>query len=173
MTEDALRRITAALGGANVEGADERARRASFCVSADMAHAVHPNYADKHEPGHRPKFGAGVVIKHNANQRYATDAITGYLFRELGERAGVPVQEFVAQISARGAPLDPPSATNTGIRTVDVGAPQLSMHSVREMCSAADVAHAVTHFRAVYEGFSEMDQKLLVDGRDRAPVRTW
>ena len=165
MTEDALRRITAALGGANVEGADERARRASFCVSADMAHAVHPNYADKHEPGHRPKFGAGVVIKHNANQRYATDAITGYLFRELGERAGVPVQEFVVRSDLGcGSTIGPTLSTNTGIRTVDVGAPQLSMHSVREMCSAADVAHAVTHFRAVYEGFSEMDQKLLVDG---------
>ena len=57
-----------------------------------MAHAVHPNYADKHEPGHKPRFGDGVVIKHNANQRYATDAVTAWLFRELGERAGVPVQ---------------------------------------------------------------------------------
>ena len=53
--------------------------------------------ADKHEPGHQPKFGAGVVVKHNANQRYATDAVTGFLFRELGERAGVPVQEFVVR----------------------------------------------------------------------------
>ena len=66
--------------------------RSSFIVSADMAHAVHPNYADKHEPGHKPRFGDGVVIKHNANQRYATDAVTAWLFRELGERAGVPVQ---------------------------------------------------------------------------------
>ena len=63
-----------------------------------------------------------------------------------------------------GSTSGPTLSTNTGIRTVDVGAPQLSMHAVREMCSAADVAHAVTHFRAVYEGFSEMDQKLLVDG---------
>ena len=60
-----------------------------------MAHAVHPNYADKHEPGHKPRFGDGVVIKHNANQRYATDAVTAWLFRELGERAGVPVQVSV------------------------------------------------------------------------------
>ena len=69
--------------------------RSSFIVSADMAHAVHPNYADKHEPGHKPRFGDGVVIKHNANQRYATDAVTAWLFRELGERAGVPVQVSV------------------------------------------------------------------------------
>ena len=92
MTEDAMRRVSMALGGDAVEGGAERSRRASFIVSADMAHAVHPNYADKHEPGHKPRFGDGVVIKHNANQRYATDAVTAWLFRELGERAGVPVQ---------------------------------------------------------------------------------
>ena len=92
MTEDAMRRVSMALGGDAIEGGAERSRRASFIVSADMAHAVHPNYADKHEPGHKPRFGDGVVIKHNANQRYATDAVTAWLFRELGERAGVPVQ---------------------------------------------------------------------------------
>ena len=75
------------------------------------------------------------------------------------------MQEFVVRSDLGcGSTIGPTLSTNTGIRTVDVGAPQLSMHSVREMCSAADVAHAVTHFRAVYEGFSEMDQKLLVDG---------
>ena len=95
MTEDAMRRVSMALGGDAVEGGAERSRRASFIVSADMAHAVHPNYADKHEPGHKPRFGDGVVIKHNANQRYATDAVTAWLFRELGERAGVPVQVSV------------------------------------------------------------------------------
>jgi len=146
-------------------GLDERTRRASFCVSADMAHAVHPNYADRHEPGHRPRFGEGVVIKHNANQRYATDAVTGFLFRELGERAGVPVQEFVVRSDLGcGSTIGPTLSTNTGIRTVDVGAPQLSMHSVREQCSTKDVAHAVAHYRAVFEGFSAMDEKLRVDG---------
>ena len=95
MTEDAMRRVSMALGGDAVEGGAERSRRASFIVSADMAPAVHPNYADKHEPGHKPRFGDGVVIKHNANQRYATDAVTAWLFRELGERAGVPVQVSV------------------------------------------------------------------------------
>lgn len=164
-----MRRITASLllGGTSsvVEGADERARRASFCVSADMAHAVHPNYADKHEPGHQPKFGAGVVVKHNANQRYATDAVTGFLFRELGERAGVPVQEFVVRSDLGcGSTIGPILSTNTGIRTVDVGAPQLSMHSVREMTGCQDVVHAVKHFTAVYEGFSALDKQLMVDG---------
>ena len=172
MTEDALRRVVRALnvarGSASAAvdgGLDERTRRASFCVSADMAHAVHPNYADRHEPGHRPRFGEGVVIKHNANQRYATDAVTGFLFRELGERAGVPVQEFVVRSDLGcGSTIGPTLSTNTGIRTVDVGAPQLSMHSVREQCSTKDVAHAVAHYRAVFEGFSAMDEKLRVDG---------
>jgi aspartyl aminopeptidase len=171
MTEDALRRITRALAGADGANAfddlDARARRASFVVSADMAHAVHPNYADKHEPGHRPRFGAGVVIKHNANQRYATDAITGWLFREIGERyANVPVQEFVVRSDLGcGSTIGPTLSTNTGIRTVDVGAPQLSMHSVREMCSAKDVKHAVDHYAAVYEKFGQLDATLVVDGR--------
>jgi aspartyl aminopeptidase len=171
MTEDALRRITRALAGADgandFDDLDARARRASFVVSADMAHAVHPNYADKHEPGHRPRFGAGVVIKHNANQRYATDAITGWLFREIGERyANVPVQEFVVRSDLGcGSTIGPTLSTNTGIRTVDVGAPQLSMHSVREMCSAKDVKHAVDHYAAVYEKFGQLDATLVVDGR--------
>lgn len=171
MTEDALRRITRALAGAERAGdaddLDARARRASFVVSADMAHAVHPNYSDKHEPGHRPRFGAGVVIKHNANQRYATDAITGWLFREIGERyANVPVQEFVVRSDLGcGSTIGPTLSTNTGIRTVDVGAPQLSMHSVREMCSAKDVKHAVDHYAAVYEKFGQLDATLVVDGR--------
>jgi aspartyl aminopeptidase len=182
MTEDALRRVTRALArsaasaendktGANdktdLDDLDARARRASFVVSADMAHAVHPNYADRHEPGHKPRFGAGVVIKHNANQRYATDAITGWLFREIGERfAKVPVQEFVVRSDLGcGSTIGPTLSTNTGIRTVDVGPPQLSMHSVREMCSAKDVKHAIDHYAAVYERFGQLDATLVVDGR--------
>ena len=174
MTEDAMRRITTSLSAGMAEwqtlnpgeeGVEERARRKSFVVSADMAHAVHPNYADKHEPGHKPKFGAGVVVKHNANQRYATDAVSSYLFKEIGERAGLPVQEFVVRSDLGcGSTIGPTLSTNTGIRTVDVGAAQLSMHSVREMCGAKDVEHAVKHFTAVYEGFTALDATLMVDG---------
>lgn len=167
MTEDAMRRVCSSLcrGRDEIEGVAERSRRKSFIVSADMAHAVHPNYGDKHEPGHRPRFGDGVVIKHNANQRYATDAVTAWLFRELGERAGVPVQEFVVRSDLGcGSTIGPILSTRTGIRTVDVGAPQLSMHSVREMCGCDDVKHSVAHFTAVYEGFTKLDETLMVDG---------
>ena len=165
MTEDALRRITAALGGANVEGADERARRASFCVSADMAHAVHPNYADKHEPGHRPKFGAGVVIKHNANQRYATDAITGYLFRELENARGCACAGVrrAFRSSAREHHRTHPQHEHRHPNRRRGRAAALHAQRARDVLRRGRRArrHA---FRAVYEGFSEMDQKLLVDG---------
>jgi aspartyl aminopeptidase len=166
MTTDSVRRITAALNPQNtIEGLDERTRRASFCVSSDMAHALHPNYADRHEPGHAPKMHGGLVIKHNANQRYATDAITAFMFRELGERAGVPVQEFVVRSDTGcGSTIGPIFSTRTGIRTVDVGAAQLSMHSIREMCGVDDIDHAVKHLAATFTHFASLDAQLIVDG---------
>ena len=84
---DAISRVTAALGG-GAEGALPRALRSSFLVSADMAHALHPNYPDKHDPDLAPRLGAGFVLKHNANQRYATNAISATLFRRGDERGG-------------------------------------------------------------------------------------
>ena len=165
MTTDAIRRITAALNPEPVEGLDERTRRASFCVSSDMAHALHPNYSDRHEPAHAPKLHGGLVIKHNANQRYATDALTAFIFREIGERAGVPVQEFVVKSDmACGSTIGPIFSTRTGIRTVDVGAAQLSMHSIREVCGTDDIDHAVKHLTATFLHFLDLDRTLIVDG---------
>ena len=69
----------------------------SFLVSADMAHALHPNYQERHDPALGPKMHAGMVLKHNANQRYATNAVTAFFFRELGARAGLPTQEFAVR----------------------------------------------------------------------------
>lgn len=159
-----LRRLTAAgppHRPRREEGALERAVRQSFVVSADMAHCVHPNYADKHEPSHQPKMHEGVVVKRNSNQRYASDAVTAFLFRELGRRAGVPAQEFVVRSDlACGSTIGPIVSAHTGVRTVDVGAPMLSMHSVREMCGADDVSYAVRHFEAVLRGFSALDRQL-------------
>ena len=130
-----------------------------------MAHALHPNYADRHEPGHAPKMHGGLVIKHNANQRYATDAITAFMFRELGERAGVPVQEFVVRSDTGcGSTIGPIFSTRTGIRTVDVGAAQLSMHSIREMCGVDDIDHAIKHLAATFTDFASLDAQLIVDG---------
>ncbi|KAF8062686.1 aspartyl aminopeptidase [Scenedesmus sp. PABB004] len=146
------------------EGAVERTLRQSFLVSADMAHALHPNYTDKHEPLHAPSFHGGLVIKHNANQRYATNALSAALFREVGRRAGAPTQEFCVRNDVPcGSTIGPILAHALGCRTVDVGMPQLSMHSIREMCGAADVALAHRHFLAFFTTFSELDASLDVD----------
>jgi aspartyl aminopeptidase len=117
-----------------------RALAQSRLVSADMAHAVHPNHADRHEPGHRPKLGGGPVIKVNANQSYASDAETAAEFALLCRNLDVPYQHFVTRSDlACGSTIGPISAARVGLRTVDVGNPMLAMHSCREMAATADV----------------------------------
>ncbi|KAI4384080.1 hypothetical protein MLD38_009847 [Melastoma candidum] len=161
----AMRRIIHSLARRNVdEDAVERAIRKSFLVSADMAHGVHPNFTDKHEEHHRPEMQKGLVIKHNANQRYATSGITAFLFKEVGRIRGLPTQDFaVRNDMGCGSTIGPILASGVGIRTVDCGIPQLSMHSVREVCGKEDVDTAYQHFKAFYEGFSEVDRRLVID----------
>jgi aspartyl aminopeptidase len=118
-----------------------RTMAASSCVSADNAHAVHPNYPERHDPDHGPLVNHGPAVKINANQRYATSADTAVLFQAACERAGVPHQVFVSRNNVPcGSTIGPLTATRLGISTVDVGIPQLSMHSARELCGAADPA---------------------------------
>uniref|UniRef100_A0A7N0T630 aspartyl aminopeptidase n=1 Tax=Kalanchoe fedtschenkoi TaxID=63787 RepID=A0A7N0T630_KALFE len=161
----AMRRITASLATGYVgEGSVERAIRQSFLVSADMAHGVHPNYPDKHEEHHRPELHKGLVIKHNANQRYATSGVTAFLFKEVGKIHNLPTQEFVVRNDMGcGSTIGPILASGVGIRTVDCGIPQLSMHSVREICGKDDIDTAYKHFKAFYQSFSSVDRKLNVD----------
>ena len=138
LLETTLYRLLEAHG---IHTADDRARvfAASQCVSADMAHAVHPNYADRHEPDHRPLPNAGPVVKVNANQRYATDARTAASFQAAARRAEVDCQSFVSRNSQPcGSTIGPITATQLGIPTVDVGCAMLSMHSARELCGAND-----------------------------------
>ncbi|CAM6082198.1 unnamed protein product [Calypogeia fissa] len=161
---DALRRITTYFTKETSSGLYEQAIQNSFLVSADMAHALHPNYQDKHEENHQPKIHSGIVIKHNANQRYATNAVTAFLFREIGDRNQLPSQDFLVRNDmACGSTIGPILASGIGIRTVDVGTPQLSMHSVREMCGVDDVGHSYLHYKAFFEGFTQLDAKLSVD----------
>jgi aspartyl aminopeptidase len=130
-----------------------RALARSVCVSADMAHAVHPNYPERHEPGHRPRPNAGPVLKVNTNQRYATDATTHAAFTRACERAGVPWQVFVSRNNIPcGSTIGPITATRLGIPTVDVGCAQLSMHSARELAGAADPAYLVAALGAFLSG---------------------
>lgn len=130
-----------------------RAVAASFQISADMAHAVHPNYADKHEPQHMPVIGQGPVVKTNAGQSYATDGESAAKFITLCREAGFDPQSFVIRTDlACGSTIGPITATRIGVKTVDVGSPMLSMHSIREMAGTTDVEllhlALVQHFRS-------------------------
>jgi aspartyl aminopeptidase len=136
---DCLERLVSGFKGGAPQGT-ARALSRSVLVSADMAHAVHPNYADRHEPGHRPVIGGGPVIKTNASQSYASDARTAGLFADLCAAAGVSPQHFVTRSDlACGSTIGPITAARVGISSVDVGNPMLSMHSCREMAGSADV----------------------------------
>lgn len=116
-----------------------RALDASFMISTDNAHGVHPNYSDKHDANHGPLLNAGPVIKVNANQRYASNSETQALFRHLCEQEKIPVQSFVVRSDmACGSTIGPITAAALGVKTVDVGIPQLAMHSVRELCGTKD-----------------------------------
>ncbi|KAL0583858.1 hypothetical protein ABG067_006302 [Albugo candida] len=137
------------------------AARNSFCVSADMAHGVHPNYSQKHEHNHRPALHAGPVIKYNANQRYATTSESAFLMKELARRHGVKLQEFVVrQDTGCGSTIGPIMSTNTGMRTIDVGLAQLSMHSIREMCGTDDLELGLTWFKAFFSEFTNLNSYL-------------
>jgi aspartyl aminopeptidase len=145
---DVLDRLVAITDGADRQ-ALPRALARSRLVSADMAHAVHPNYAEQHEPGHRPSLGGGPVVKLNANQAYATDARSGAWFTVRCADAGVPVQHFVSRADLPcGSTIGPLTATRTGIPTVDVGAPLLGMHSCRELAAAEDIGLMARALRA-------------------------
>jgi aspartyl aminopeptidase len=145
---EAVKRISSALtdnSGATANNNNsvdmyEATIRRSFVLSSDQAHALHPNYATKHEKNHQPQMNAGMVIKRNSNQRYATNGITGVLIREIARRAGLPpVQEFmVRQDCGCGSTIGPLISATTGIRAIDMGCPQLSMHSIRETMGICD-----------------------------------
>ncbi|UXA17410.1 M18 family aminopeptidase [Mycobacterium sp. SMC-4] len=134
-----LERITLAAGG----GREDFLRRlaASMVASGDMAHATHPNYPERHEPGHLIEVNGGPVLKVQPNLRYATDGRTAAAFALACEQAGVNLQRYEHRADLPcGSTIGPMTAANTGIPTVDVGAAQLAMHSAREVMGAADVA---------------------------------
>lgn len=149
--EGVLARITLARGGTVEDG--YRARARSVFVSADMAHAVHPNYADRHEARHMPRLNQGPVIKINQNLRYATNAATAEVFARAARAADVPVQTFVNRTDlACGSTIGPITASRLGIPTVDVGNPMLSMHSIREMAGSADQPSMIAAMAQLFAG---------------------
>lgn len=142
----------------------ERTVSTSFLISADMAHAVNPNYAHKYEANHKPELNKGTVIKINANARYATNSPGIVLLQEVARRKGVPLQLFVvSNVSPCGSTIGPMLSAALGTRTLDLGNPQLSMHSIRETAGAYDVDFAVHLFESFFENFSELEGKILVD----------
>lgn len=124
-----------------IPDADTRVRTIehSLLISADNAHGVHPNFMDKHDENHGPLLNRGPVIKVNANQRYATTSETSAFFRLLCDKAGVPVQAFVARTDMGcGSTIGPVVAAEVGVKTIDVGVPTFAMHSIRELAGAQD-----------------------------------
>jgi len=124
----------------------------SLMISADNAHGIHPNFADKHDPNHGPIMNEGPVIKVNANQRYASNSETSAMFKHLCELADVPVQSFVVRSDmACGSTIGPITAAELGVRTVDVGVPTFAMHSIRELAGRWDAFYL---YRVLKQYFS-------------------
>lgn len=161
---------TASMDSTSDEGSDpatafERSMAASFIISADMTHAVNPNYAYKYEADHKPQINKGPAIKINANQRYATNSPGIVLMEDMANRAkeldgddNVPLQLFVVRNdSSCGSTIGPMLSARLGVRTVDLGNPQLSMHSIRETGGSQDVSHAVRLFRTFFVEYTGIE----------------
>jgi len=117
---------------------------ASTFISADNAHGVHPNFTNKHDDQHGPKLNQGPVIKVNANQRYATNAVTSAMVKELAAQMDLPIQTFVVRSDMScGSTIGPITAAQLGVRTLDLGVPTFAMHSIRELAGSADAQ--ITH----------------------------
>ena len=146
---DTLRRISFALGGG--EERYQTMLAGSFFVSADNAHAIHPNHPEYADKENAPILNGGVVVKYNAAQRYATDGVSAAAFRELCRGAKVPVQEFANRSDLRGgSTLGSIAGTHMPVPTVDIGMPQLAMHSAVETAGAADLGYFTSAMRAYF-----------------------
>jgi len=140
----------------------EKAIKRSFLISADMAHSVHPNYPEKHQVDHKVKMNQGIVVKTNAQQRYTSDSASATILRALALKVDIPIQEFISRNDVPcGSTIGPMSSAVTGIKTVDIGAPQLAMHSCREMCGVLDGYYYNQLFQSFYNEFDNLSGKLF------------
>ena len=161
--KDTLHRIDRAMGRTEEEYLMSIA--SSFLVSADNAHAVHPNHADKTDPTNRAYLNKGIVIKYSANQKYTTDAVSGAIMRVICEKAGVPYQTFANRSDMLGgSTLGNISQSQVALNTVDIGLPQLAMHSPYETAGAKDTAFLVEAAKVLFsssvEGTGDGNYKL-------------
>lgn len=151
---DTLERIQEALGGSVSDY--RRLIAGSMMLSADNAHAVHPNYPEKACPSNRPLVNQGVVIKFSGNQRYTSDGVTAAVFRRICEKAGVPTQVFTNHSDiAGGSTLGNISALQVPVPCVDIGLPQLAMHSSYETAGVKDLEYMITAMKGFYEAATE------------------
>ena len=147
--KDTLMRINMGLGRTQEEY--YMALADSFMISADNAHALHPNYTDKTDPVNRPVLNGGIVIKYNANQKYCTDGVSAAIFKDICDRAKVPYQTFVNRSDmAGGSTLGNISNTQAAINTVDIGLPQLAMHSAYETAGVKDTESLIRAAKVFY-----------------------
>ncbi len=129
----------------------------SFLISADQAHAIHPNYSDKHEEDHRPSMHGGIVLKYNGNQRYASNSISASVLRKASKIANVPVQDFmVRNDSLCGSTIGPIMSAKLGLTTVDIGMPQLSMHSIRECGSTTSITQYIAVLTSFFQNYTDI-----------------
>jgi aspartyl aminopeptidase len=139
-----------------------RAIHRSLMISADLAHACHPNYSEKHQSQHQPVLQGGIVLKTNANQRYMTDGVGTAILRTLCARVNVPLQDFmVRNDSLCGSTIGPMMAAKAGIKTIDIGAPSLAMHSIREIMGVVDLLYYQKLFAVFFDYYPELSETLL------------
>lgn len=152
---DTLSRISHCLGGD--ENTLKQALASSFMVSADNAHAVHPNHTEYADGSHRPVMNGGIVIKHAASQTYTTDAVSSALFTAICKKADVPLQHFVNRSDMRGgSTLGNISGTHVSINTVDIGLPQLAMHSCYETAGVKDTDYLISALKMLFSSSINM-----------------
>ena len=152
--KDTLRRINSAMGRTEEEYLMSIA--SSFLVSADNAHAVHPNHTDKADPTNHPYLNKGIVIKYSANQKYTTDAVSGAIMRAICRQADVPCQTFANRSDLPGgSTLGNISQSQVALNTVDIGLPQLAMHSPYETAGAKDTAYLIEAAKVLFSSSVE------------------
>jgi aspartyl aminopeptidase len=133
----------------------------SLLVSSDNAHAYHPNYMEKHEQNHRPLLGGGPVVKRSPSFQYATDMSSLYPLRKAAERSKVPIQMMLNRNDIpSGSTIGPLAAVNTGLSTVDIGLPQLAMHSIRELLAVRDIVYTIDLLAELYGHYEECRLRL-------------